>query len=177
MSNLLKLAIPLLNDKLTLEDIQETSGFVDAFFYDINRPSLTDHIFLMYDNHSGGENIINRFYKLEGLNNRYSTRTVYIKGKSYTVYTFTTNGVIRLLRQGAIALNPEQKKRILSFWGAKDGWVLNNVLLGTIYEEPDESQLPEEDYSPDFYETEKGVVLMQHHPFVFYIKYNNTTDR
>lgn len=160
MSNLLKLAIPLLNDKLTLEDIQEQSGFVGAFFEDINKPALNDHMFLMYDNYSGGENIINRFYKLEGLDNRYSTRTVYIKGKAYTVYTFTINGVIRNLRDGAITLNLNQKKRILNFWGNKDGWVLNNILLGTIYEKPERSVLPEEDYSPEFGENEKGEVLL-----------------
>lgn len=159
MSNLMKIAIPLLNESITIEDIQDCSGFVDAYFEDINRPYLDNHLFLMYDNSSTGKNMADCFYKLFRLNNKYGVRTVYIKDKPYTVYMFTIDRTIRLLRDGNIILNPEQKKRVLDFWGLKDAWIMNNILLGTMYEHPETSVLPEEDYMPDLTEYKKGDVL------------------
>lgn len=159
MSNLLKLAIPLLNDKLELKDIQDCSGFVDAYFEDINKPALVNHIFLMYDNESNGNNVAECFNKLFHLDNRYGMRVAYINNKCYYIYSFTINNTIRNLRDGNILLSLNQKKRILDFWGKKDGWVINNVLLGTMYEHPVHSILPEEDYAPEFDANEKGEVL------------------
>lgn len=157
----MKIAIPLLNEDLELKDIQDDSGFVEAYFEDINKPSLTNHIFLMYDAKSQGKNTAQCLYKLQKLKNRYGTRTIYIKNKPYIVYSFTINGTIRNLRDGNIILNPLQKQRVLDFWKFKDGWIMNNVLLGTMYEHPETSILPEEDYSPEFDENEEGEVLEQ----------------
>lgn len=159
MSNLMKIAIPLLNKNIELKDIQECSGFVGAYFEDINKPALTNHIFLVYDMNSTGDNIAKCLHKLFKLDNRYGTRIAYINSKPYSIYSFTINETIRHLRDGNILLNIAQKKRILDFWGSKDGWILNNILLGTMYEHPEPSVLPEEDYSPEFGEDENGEVL------------------
>ena len=67
MNNLLKLAIPLLNTDIKLSDIDSTTGFVGAYFEDINKPYLTDHMFLMYDDTVKGDNVAKRFYKLSKL--------------------------------------------------------------------------------------------------------------
>lgn len=159
MSNLMKIAIPLLNENLTLQDIQKQSGFVDAYFEDINKPALDSHLFLMYDADTKGNDFANCLYKLKNLDNRYSNRVAYIKNKPYYVYTFTINNVIRRLRDGNIILNPAQKQRVLEFWNHKDGWITNNILLGTMYEHPNASILPEEDYRPDFCLDKNGEVL------------------
>lgn len=159
MSNLMKIAIPLLNEKLTLDDIQSNSGFVDAYFEDINKPALTDHIFMMYETRGEGSNTTKCFYKLLNLNNRYGMRVGYINKKPYNIYSFTTNNTIRNLRDGNIILNEKQKERVLSFWNFKDPWITNNILLGTIYDAPDLKKLPEEDYLPDMYGDEEGEVL------------------
>jgi len=156
MSNLMKLAIPLLNPNITIKDIEGSSGFVDAFFEDKNKPSLTDHLFLMYDTNAKSKDVATCFYKLNKFTNRYSTRIARINGKPYTVYCFTINRVIKLLRDGNIMLSLEQKKRILDFWDHKDPWITNNVLLGTMYEHPEPSILPEEDYAPEEYGDEEG---------------------
>lgn len=156
----MKLAIPLLNPDLKLSDIESTSGFVEAYFEDINKPYLTDHIFLMYDDSVKGNNVALRFAKLGKLNSCYGTRIVRIKDKCYTVYTFTIDRTIRNLRAGNILLSVSQKQRILDFWDHKDAWVTNNVLLGTMYEHPEQSVLPEEDYAPDWDGDEEGEALI-----------------
>ena len=156
----MKLAIPLLNANIKLADIKDDSGFVDAYFEDKNRPYLTDHVFLMYDNNVKGENVAKRFSKLSKLNSCYGTSIVKIKDKYYTVYTFTINPTVRNLRAGNILLSVAQKQKILDFWDHKDSWVTNNVLLGTMYEHPEPSILPEEDYVPDWDGDEEGEALI-----------------
>lgn len=168
MSNLLKIAIPLLNKDLTLNDIDKSNGFIDAYFEDINKPSLTYHMFLMYDYNCKSKDFSNILYKLNGLDNKYSMRIVYIKEKPYYVFTFTINKQIQLLRDGCILLNEKQKERVLKFWEWKDGWISNNVLLGVTYEHPEKSILPEEDYAPDFFDAyENREALIQCLPIIF----------
>ena len=157
MSNLMKIAIPLLNENLTYKDISEDAGFIDSYFEDINKPYLDNHIFMMYDANFNGKDSVNRFYKFKDLDNRYSTRVAYINSKPYTVYSFTIDNTIRNLRSGNIMLSPAQKARVLKFWDGKDAWIMNNVLLGAIYEHPIASILPEEDFSPDLGDIKKGV--------------------
>lgn len=152
----MKLAIPLLNSDIKLSDIKDDSGFVEAYFEDTNRPYLTNHIFLMYDAESKNKNTAKCFYKLHRLNNRYGTRIVRIKNKFYTVFMFTIDKTIRNLRDGNILLSVAQKQRILDFWGHNDAWITNNVLLGTMYEHPEPSVLPEEDYAPEWPGDEEG---------------------
>lgn len=159
MSNLMKIAIPLLNEQLELKDIQDCSGFVNAYFEDINKPALDYHLFMMYDPYAKGDNIANCFYKLNKLNNKYSMRVAYIKGKPYYIYTFTINKTIDLLRDGNIFLSTAQKQRVLQFWDWKDAWITNNILLGVLGDTPDNSRVPEEDYAPDLSETIKGEIL------------------
>lgn len=153
MSNLEKIAIPLLNENLEYEDILEKNGFVDAYFENINKPSLVNHMFLLYDVDT------TKNYKLNKFDNLYSRRVVYIKGKPYYVFTFTINRTIRRLRDGNIILNNKEKERVLDFWWHKDGWISNNLLCGTIYSHPEPSVLPEEDYMDEFTLNEKVEVL------------------
>ena len=149
MSNLMKLAIPLLNDELTKEDFDKESGFVDAFFEDINKPACCNHIFLMYDLHSGGKNVAACNDKMFNLKNRYGYRTAYIDKKPYAIISCTANKTIRELREGSIMLSLNQKKKILDFWGSTEPWVTNNLLAGVMFSKPTKSSVPEEDYHPE----------------------------
>lgn len=159
MSNIMKIIIPLLSDELELKDIQPCSGFMDAFYEDINRPALNDHIFLMYDSKSMGEFLATCLYKLHHLKNLYSFKVYYIKGKPYYVYAFTIDKTIRNLKDGNILLSVKQKQRVLDFWKSQDPWITNNILLGVTYDDPGLAVLPEEDYSPELGEDEEGDVL------------------
>lgn len=161
MSNIMKIIIPLLNDDLELKDIQPCSGFVDAYYKDINRPALDNHIFLMYDYKSTGDNLACCLYKLGKLNNLYSLKVYYINNKPYFVYTFTIDKTIRNLRDGLIILTSKQKQRVLDFWGSKDAWISNNILLGTTYDDPGHAVLPEEDYAPSFGDEEGDVLQIE----------------
>lgn len=160
MSNLLKIALPLLNENITLKDISPETGFVDAYFEDINRPSLCQHLFLMYEATKDTKEAAERFHKFKNLNNLYSVKVIYVDKKPYTLYTFTTNRVINDLRDGNILLSPSRKQRVLDFWQWKDGWIRNNVLMGLMYTHPEPSSVPEEDYAPEFFEDEKGEALL-----------------
>lgn len=159
MSNIMKIIIPLLNEDLELKDIQPCSGFVGAYYEDINRPALYSHIFLMYDCKSTGDNIASCLNKLNGLNNLYSSKVYYINKKPYYVYAFTTNNTIRMLKYGSILLTASQKKRVLEFWQWKDPWITNNILLNVRYDDPGKAVIPEEDYAPDLVDTKNGDVL------------------
>ena len=152
----MKLAIPLLNSDIKLSDLQDSSGFVGAYFEDKNKPYLVDHLFLMYDDSIKGNDVAKRHYKLYRLNSCHSSRIARINGKSYTVYVFTINSTIKNLRTGNILLSVSQKQRILDFWDHTDSWITNNVLLGTMYEHPEPQVLPEEDYAPEWPGDEEG---------------------
>ena len=161
MSNIMKIIIPLLNDELELKDIQPCSGFVGAFYEDKNRPALTDHIFLMYDYKSTGDNLASCLYKLDKLKNLYSFKVYYIDEKPYFVYAFTIDKVIRWLKNGIILLTVAQKQRVLDFWKWKDPWITNNILLGISYDDPGSLILPEKDYEAEFKSTKEGIILKQ----------------
>lgn len=152
----MKLAIPLLNDKLTKADIDEKSGFINAFFEDINKPACCNHIFMMYDLHAGKENAYKTIMKVDRLDNKYSRRVAYINNKPYEICSFTVNKTIRNLRNGIVNLTLNQKKRILDFWGNSEPWVVNNILAGMTYSNPNEEVVPEEDYRPSLSEIRKG---------------------
>lgn len=152
MNNLLKLVVPLLNDKISYDDISVESGFIDAYTFDINHPEI-GCIYLMYDAQLRNKNTAKRYFKFLNLPEYKTSRIIHIKNKSYLLYVFSiTNKVIRDLVKGLILLDNNQKTRILQFWGFRDMFV-QNVILNNINFLEYKFYVPEEDYAPDLYET------------------------
>jgi len=143
MSNIYKVIIPLIDENISLDDIQDDT-FVDCYVEDINRPFLDNHIFLMYkwDNKKSSK----VFYKFRDIKSFYGYKIVYINGKSYIIYTFTSNANIRRLINGNVLLGDLTKLRILRFWQFTDKWVMFNIMRGTVMCDPPNNILPEEDY-------------------------------
>ena len=48
MSTQIKCILPLIDERLTRNDISKESGFVNAYLYDQNRPSLEQCCFLLF---------------------------------------------------------------------------------------------------------------------------------
>lgn len=147
MSELKKVITPLIDTGISIEDISESEGFVDIFFEDINRPYLDNHVFLLYD--WGKKKSTKVFYKYKNLSSFYGYKVMYIEGKPYILYAFTSNGLINRLKRGIAILRDVNKQRILQFWQFKDAWITLNVMRGTITCDPPEDYVPEEDFMPD----------------------------
>lgn len=147
MSNALKIVLPLLG--ISKDDISESTGFIDAYTDDINRPSLDNHIFLMYDWSKLTPEGVHVFYKFQKLGNLWGKKIIYIKGKARMVYTFIGNKQISSIIDGAGYLSQDNKLSVLQFWGFGDQWIRSHVMSGTITTNPERSFIPEEDYLPD----------------------------
>lgn len=147
MSNIAKVIIPLVDEKLSLEDLSESTGFEGVYFEDINRPYLDDHIFLMYNWDDKKSTKV--FYKFKGMKSFYGYKIIYIKRVPHIVYTFTSNSLINRLKRGTAILRDVNKLRILQFWQFKDAWVALNVTRGTVTSDPPTEIVPEEDYLPE----------------------------
>ncbi len=169
LSNAFKLAIPLLGNGIEYEDINENKGFVGGYFIDNNRPYLDRHLFLLYRTTTDKVGDVSVHYKLREFNNLYSWKVIHIKGIAYTLYTFTCTKAQNHLRDGRVLLSLKNKTDVLNFWQSRDAWISNNVLLGTLYVEPDNRSVPEEDYYPeeDWLSKIKGELLKSSSPFLF----------
>jgi len=143
MSNIIKAIIPLIDENISLDYITDPT-FVGCYTEDINRPYLDDHIFLMYEWDDNKSTKI--FYKIKSLKSFYGYKIMYINGKSYIIYTFTSNPLINRVKTGAVILRDVNKLRILRFWQFTDDWVTNNIMRGTIICDPSLDTVPEEDY-------------------------------
>lgn len=147
MSNIAKVIIPLVDEKLSLEDLSKNTGFEGIYFEDINRPYLDDHIFLMYNWNDKKSTKV--FYKFRNMKSFYGYKIIYINHIPHIVYTFTSNSLINRLKRGTAILRDINKLRILQFWQFKDAWVALNVARGTVTSDPPNEIVPEEDYLPE----------------------------
>lgn len=150
MSNILKLAIPLIDPDISLKDIDSDTGFNGAYFEDLDRPYLDSHIFLLYDWNKDIPNAAMTFYKFKNLKSFHGYKTMYVDGKPKIVYTFTCTKAMNTLRDGCARLyTVKGKEQVLKFWNFTDEWVTNTLLSTPMIYEPATETLPLEDYLPD----------------------------
>lgn len=155
MSTKMKMIIPLLDKDLTAEDISEKTNFVGAFTSDINRPTLTSHIFLMYKEPLGTKESIMRYEKFKTLKNLYSTKLYYIDKQPYLIYTFPmVNSEIKHIIKGCLPVYYDNVYRIQKFWDLNDDDINKALLVRNQQEyikntldEVLESSIPEKDYA------------------------------
>lgn len=180
MSNLMKIAIPLINNKITLDDLKQDTGFVNAYFQDINKPYLNNHVFLLYDCNAKGTCVLDYRKKLENLPEFYNKRIEYIQNKPYLIYCFVANEAINQLRDGNIILNQTDKLRVLQFWQFTDIWIDGNIIRGTMYTNPDTDSVPEVDCRESIEidgNKKGGELVISTSPYIFLCShYNNSSD-
>ena len=149
MSTQMKLIIPLIDPNITKEDLSEKAGFVDAYLYDINRPSLTDNVFLMYRTDTNDKSAIHREEKFKDSPYVRSKTFIHVNDVCYVIYAFNIiTQDVRLLKRGLPVSTIKNNSRILSFWEGKDDAV-NKAILWTSEPYSVQTQtVPEADYYP-----------------------------
>ena len=173
MSLQMKLIIPLLDDEITKEDISPEAGFIDAYNYDINRPSLEDCIFLMYDETCRTDAANKRYYKFSKLKTIRSRKTICVNKHPYIIYTFVvTNTDLHNLLKGMRHTKTASYTRFVQFWSASDGMVNRYVLFPMTDFNYERHSVPEADYQYTLEdvreEQNKGeFCIPQSPPFVF----------
>lgn len=119
MSLHFKAIIPLLGEGITLDDIDPKKGFIGAYSYDLNRPTLETHFFLLYifitTNFS-----IDRDKRLKSLPTFRSKKIVHIKGFSIACYAFNNNESMNSIVDDRWFVKDEDRLRIFKFWNFTD---------------------------------------------------------
>lgn len=155
MSHVKNAAICLLDDKITYDDIGPESGLVDAYFYDMDRPFLDNHIFLMYDPECKDKYVSSAIYRMAQMDSFYNKRVIYVMGKPYYIYAYTLSPTIKKLKNGIVDCSSKEKTRMVNFWKDNDAWIVNNVFSGTKVIDRDDSILPLDDANYAVRELEK----------------------
>lgn len=156
----LKMIVPLLGYGITLADIDQRRGFRGVFSYDINRPSLDNHIFLIYSRMTTGFSI-ERDARLKSLPSYYSRREIRIKGITFLCYTFViTDRNVRRIKDNVFSLNDGEKMRIFKFWNFTDDDI-NYYMLHPDdvfnFEQFEQKVIPEWDYIPDEWDYKESL--------------------
>lgn len=151
MANTLKLMIPLLNENFKLSDFTESVGFVDGYLEDINRPSLVNHIFLLYDGNFDTAEKIERDQRFRSFPSLYSRKIIFISGNPYMIYTFVCiSKEMQRIRDGNVPYKREDLKKIMSFWTLNDDFIFKLACNDKVQLVTKGLVVPEEDYIPDF---------------------------
>lgn len=156
MSTQIKCIIPFAVDTITKDDITKQAGFVDAYIYDQNRPSLEYCLFLMYDDTVDTRESKIRWMKIREQKSLRSVKHIRVNNKPYTVYTLQLfDSFSRYLFKGRVPTG-NRATRVLQFWGLDDN-DLNNRLLNSSMQifGVDRSSVPEDDYAPTIEEFDR----------------------
>lgn len=145
MSHVKNAAVCLLDDKVTFDDIGPESGLVDAYFYDMDRPFLDNHMFLMYDPESKKDKAGYAISHMKTIDSFYNSRVIRVDGKHYYVYAYTLNPAQKKMKNGIFDCSDSQKKRIIKFWDPGDLILIHDILSGTSVLDKDDSVLPLDD--------------------------------
>lgn len=159
-----KLILPLIDNNMSIEDISPDTGFAGIYTMDINKPFLTNHVFLLYKKVATKEARATR-EKLSSLPTLYSKRTISLDGILYNLFCFICNKSISLIKNnGHLLLNKAEKTQIGKFWQFLDSDVTDYLLgYGYVGKEFKDTVIPEEDFSPkDFitYDEKRETLVM-----------------
>lgn len=152
MSIHMKLIIPLLGLDFKREDFDHSNGFMEAYSYDINRPSLDNHIFLLYDSTVTNESI-DRDKRFKSIPSFYSRRDVWINNHLFLCYTFIiTSKTIKNIKSNTNTIPINGLLRIYKFWNFTDD-ELNRFMFDSTYlitHQFEHNIVPEWDYKEDY---------------------------
>lgn len=164
-----KLIIPLLDDSITKEDVKEENGFIGIYNTDMNRPQLTNHIFLLYDYNTDSEGV-KRYHKLKKSPYLYDWDVVMIKHKPYLLYSFAIlNKSVKNIMKNNFFITRNDKFRIYKFWDYKDEDINDYIITQRIKETFKDSVVPETDWKPDitdiFKHKKTGISVQRYSSF------------
>ena len=153
MSRHFKAIIPLLGESITMDDIDTKKGFRGMFSYDINRPYLDNHVFLVYSRVTTGTSI-ERDKRLKSLFCFYNRKVIKIKGISFLCYCFVCyKPSIKAILSNKWCISDSDKLRIFKFWDFTDDSINDymlhpsDILFSETYEPV---VIPEWDYVEEY---------------------------
>ena len=147
MSLLTKLLIPKVCPTFKYKHLTEQCGFKDAYTLNKNKPSLINHLFLMYEADKFTSDVD---IAIRASDNLYSEECIRIDNKYYYVYTFTIPSTCRNLLRGSFSYKYEDCINELKFYNLQDEEVNKYVLGITHVLEKVRDELPEQDYVKSF---------------------------
>jgi len=143
-----KCILPLINDKLNYDDVNDTTEFVQLALSDKNKPYIENCIFLRYKVNSTLRQYCmkNKLVKFE---NYYSSYIYIIDGVDYIVFIFTIlpkyKQDIQFIKQGLFnSIKLINKYRILSFYNT-DYDIFYKLFNNSIGKQ-EIMEIPEKDY-------------------------------
>ena len=140
MSVIEKLLIPLIDDNITVKDV-DTVDFCGVFTEDINYPGV-DYIYLVFN------------YNIENLRPNLAINGIdsakLIGNKLYHVYKFpkVSLDLKRILKGEYRLVSNEGISKIYNFWKKRDEFIANYPFSRTIAKEAYSRIIPEETYNP-----------------------------
>lgn len=148
MSLQYKMIIPLLDDKITAEDLDPENGFVGAYNVNMNRPYLDNHIFLLYD-YKTNEKGVKRDQKFKNSPYLYDWDVIMIKHKPFLLYSFSiVKNSIKMIEKNNKLIPRTDKFRIYKFWDFKDEDINDFIITQNYKNTFNDSVVPEEDWKP-----------------------------
>lgn len=167
MARFEKIIVPLLSNSIKPEDFTESSGFIETYTSDPDRPCGDNEFFILFDDNIRSEQSIDRARRYNTCRYLKRTYTKYISGNPYIVYSFWIDHTIKHLYKGTFTLDANQKLQIAQFWGDSD--ITQDILTNTIIQSCIEHPMPLADYRTTIAEKQlKGVAQKYVTPFFYF---------
>lgn len=143
-----KLILPLLDTGLNKEDFTKDNGFIGIYNIYMEKPFLTNHIFILWE-YPTNSDMIKRDVKIKKSPMLYDWDVIMIKHKPYVLYTFTIvgPGIKKIIKSSNLDRN--DKFKIYKYWDYKDKDVNNFAITQKYTSTFEDLKVPEEDWKPD----------------------------
>lgn len=143
------LLVPLIDDNITINDVNEESGFVNAYTEDINKPFHNDNVFLLYKV-INTKQCLDTFSKLIKLDTLKTWRPVKINKEHYRVFVFhkVNNKNINNIINIGFCRNINDGLSIYNFWKTDFSYQFKEKLFNPSINsyETINCSVPKEDY-------------------------------
>lgn len=157
MSTFEKIVIPFIDGEITSMDLTKSSGFIDSYTSDPDKPSGEKEIFLVFDDRIRNEHVTKRAVHLDKSRSLKRKYVKLVDHVPYYVYVFCIKPGLRISTEGIVHLSSEEKISVLQFWNFPND--LTKLLVGdssiaTVYTH----EMPLADFYPDEY-VQEGVTI------------------
>ena len=157
MSQIEKLLIPLVDEKITPMDLSGAAGFIDSYTLDPDNPTGELLLYLVYDAKLRNDYVTKRVSHFDSAKTLKRKYIKMVDNKPLMVYVFWIKPSIKVSSQGLITLTSSQKVSVLQFWGFPDELVkllVSDSTIAGVYTH----DMPLADYYPEFY-VEEGLSI------------------
>lgn len=144
--------MPLAINNLSVDDLTEEKGFINAFTDDLNRPYLDNHIFLMFERNANSHEKFKTYLKIKNDPDLQGIHHCKINGKWVTIYSYVYKNTFdaQILKTGAAMISNNANVKIMRFWKGLDDDI-NDYFINRNYVLINEGEtIPEEDSATNY---------------------------